>query len=242
MQFSKKQWYIDVHTKPNWYLKQIKIWKFGNHDVFLKAAKGGNRSLDNSQVAPSLLDISWKARNQPPAPALIRNGCTSLGLLGIFNSVSWKKRVLTMIKLVLFLPTSNLSVRSISLMSYPLNWSYCESRISLTSLTSLTSWTSLIGMTLLARMFLEKCDYIDYVLLNSNNSHIKAKSTRLEQANSRTSCLMFFCWTENSNIFWLFSFIGIGSHWNWYPLNVISILALLCWILCTCTLLVFYHT
>ena len=190
--------------------------------LFLGAAKGGNWSLDNSQVAPSLLDISWKARNQPPAPALVRNGCTSLGILSIFKSVSWKKRVLTMIKLiVLFLPTSNLSLRSISLMSYPVNGSYCESRISLTSLTSLTS---LIGMTLLARMFLEKCDYIDYVLYsNSNISHIKATSTKLEQANSRTSCLMFFCWTENSNIFWLFSFIGIGSHWNWYPLNVISI-------------------
>ena len=69
-------------------LNKSKFGNFGNHHMFLKAAKGGNRSMDTSQVAPSLLDISWKARNQPPAPALTRNGCTSLGLLGIFMSVS----------------------------------------------------------------------------------------------------------------------------------------------------------
>ena len=157
--------------------------------------------MDTSQVAPSLLDISWKARNQPPAPALTRNGCTSLGLLGIFESVSWKKRVLTMIKLmVLFLPTSNSSVRSISLMSYPVNGSYCESR---TSLASLASLTSLIGMTLLARMFLEKCDYIDYVLYNNSNTLTLRphqpdwnKRTAVQAASS-----LFFCWTENSDIF-----------------------------------------
>ena len=161
--------------------------------------------MDTSQVAPSLLDISWKARNQPPAPALTRNGCTSLGLLGIFESVSWKKRVLTMIKLmVLFLPTSNSRVRSISLMSYPVNGLYSECRTSLTSLKSLTSLTSLIGITLLARMFLEKCDYILIIFIPIPITTLTLRPHQRDwnkQTAEQVASSLFFCWTENSDIF-----------------------------------------